>query len=337
MVYGPFRVLGNAEVRLAELVSAYAAFARGGTWLQPTWDAKATAREQVPLVSLQTAFWITDILSDPDAREYIFGRGGSLEFPFAVAAKTGTSQAYHDNWTIGYTREVTVGVWVGNFDRTPLRNSTGVTGAAPIFHAVMLAAVRALAGPGSVPADATLARAPEGLERVEICALSGLRANPACPTRVREWLPVGGDLPACTWHHASDEGLLVVWPPEYREWALQRGLLQDFRGRRVVAPREDRAVAPDTPRAAQDRRLEIVNPPAGALYSIDPTLRPEFQAVALGVVAPTPGAIEWRVDGAPVGRAPSDERLLWSLTPGSHVITARDESGRTARTTIVVR
>ena len=65
----------------------------------------------------RTAFWITDILSDAEAREYIFGRGGSLEFPFPVAVKTGTSQAYHDNWTIGYTRDVTVGVWVGNFDR----------------------------------------------------------------------------------------------------------------------------------------------------------------------------------------------------------------------------
>jgi penicillin-binding protein 1C len=335
--YGLGITLGNAEVRLAELVGAYAAFARGGTWLRPTWDARSATPERVPLVSPQTAFWITDILSDPDAREYIFGRGGSLEFPFPVAAKTGTSQAYHDNWTIGYTREVTVGVWVGNFDRTPLRDSTGVTGAAPIFHAVMLAAERAVAGAGSVLADAPLARAPEGLEQVEICALSGMRANPSCPSRVREWLPAGSDALPCSWHHASDEGLLVVWPPEYREWALQRGLLQDFRGRIVATHREGGVVAPDAPRAAQDRRLEIVNPPAGALYSIDPTLRPEFQAIALGVVAPVPGAIEWRVDGAPVGRAPSDERLLWSLTPGSHVITARDDSGRTARTTIVVR
>ena len=94
------------------------------------------------LVSPRTAFWITDVLSDPEAREYVFGRGGSLEFPFPVAVKTGTSQAYHDNWTIGYSRHVTVGVWVGNFDRKPLRNSSGVTGAGPIFHAVMLAAER---------------------------------------------------------------------------------------------------------------------------------------------------------------------------------------------------
>ena len=97
-------------------------------------------------MSQRTAFWITDILSDGEAREFAFGRGGSLEFPFPVAVKTGTSQAYRDNWTIGYSKHVTVGVWVGNFDRTPLRNSSGVTGAAPIFHGVMLAAERRAAG-----------------------------------------------------------------------------------------------------------------------------------------------------------------------------------------------
>ena len=88
----------------------------------PTYLAADTDQaESRLLVSPRTAFWITDILSDDDARAYIFGRGGSLEFPFPVAVKTGTSQAYHDNWTIGYTRHVTVGVWVGNFDRRPLR------------------------------------------------------------------------------------------------------------------------------------------------------------------------------------------------------------------------
>ena len=106
------------------------------------------ATEKIPerILSLRTSFWITDILSDAGAREYAFGRGGSLEFPFAVAVKTGTSQSYFDNWVVGYTRDVTVGVWVGNFDRTPLRGSSGVTGAGPIFHSVMLAAVERARG-----------------------------------------------------------------------------------------------------------------------------------------------------------------------------------------------
>ncbi len=230
--YGLGLTLGNAEVRLDELVAAYSTFARGGEWVEPTWSLRpqggashAEDRTRRLLVSPLTAYWITDVLSDDSAREFIFGRGGSLEFPFPVAVKTGTSQAYHDNWTIGYTRDLTVGVWVGNFDRTPLKASTGVTGAAPIFHAVMLAATKRLHGAAGFDARAIVA-APDGLAEREVCALSGMPANPWCPARQRERLPAT-DEPACSWHHQSDEGLLVVWPPAYRQWARENGLLSE--------------------------------------------------------------------------------------------------------------
>jgi penicillin-binding protein 1C len=155
--YGLGVTLGDAEVRLDELVAAYSVFARGGVAIQPTLLMRDTPPERRQLVSSRTAFWITDILSDDDARAYAFGRGGSLEFPFVAAVKTGTSQAYHDNWTIGYTRDVTVGVWVGNFDRRPLTGSSGVTGAGPIFHAIMLAAAKRANGTFCDPASAVLA------------------------------------------------------------------------------------------------------------------------------------------------------------------------------------
>ena len=124
--YGLGVTLGNAEVRLDELVAAYATFARGGDWIEPTGRCRTDASASTPGTASAAARLAADGVLDhrhalrPDAREFIFGRGGSLEFPFPVAVKTGTSQAYHDNWTIGYTRDVTVGVWVGNFDRTPL-------------------------------------------------------------------------------------------------------------------------------------------------------------------------------------------------------------------------
>src|SRR5205814_1629672 len=167
--YGLGLTLGDAEVTLEELVKAYAIFARGGVTL----DGRRA-------VSQRTAFWITDILSDPSAREYIFGSGGNLDFPFPVAVKTGTSQAYRDNWTVGYTRDVTVGVWVGNFDRTELRNSTGVTGAGPIFHAVMLAAAK--------HASDSILDPPPNIERAPVCALSGLRPSIDCPAVEIEWI-----------------------------------------------------------------------------------------------------------------------------------------------------
>jgi penicillin-binding protein 1C len=333
--YGLGITLGNAEVRLDELVAGYAAFARGGEWIEPTWRRVGGApdqRERRTLVSPRTAYWIGDILSDPDAREYIFGRGGNLEFPFPVAVKTGTSQAYHDNWTVGYTRDVTVGVWVGNFDRTPLRDSTGVTGAGPIFHAVMLAAQRRAGATGNTFADAVVADPPEGLVEREICVLSGMPATPWCPSKGRERVPDAGDATPCSWHHQSGTGLITIWPPEYRDWARRNGFLTD---RAVPAS----AVVVRDVRGSSPARspLRIANPPAGATYLIDPTLRREFQTLALRAVAERRTELEWRVDGRALGSASSESALDWPLAPGTHVISARDRQGRVAEATVVVR
>ena len=350
--YGLGVTLGNAEVRLDQIVAAYAAFARGGEWIEPTWSLPAeagshassapaasgfsrkAARERRTLVSPTTAYWISDILSDDDAREYIFGRGGSLEFPFNVAVKTGTSQAYHDNWTIGYTRAVTVGVWVGNFDRTPLRMSSGVTGAAPIFHAVMLAATKRLHG-GTDGADhIPIVAAPEALPEREICALSGMPAHPWCPSRRRERLP-RADEPPCSWHHQSDEGVITIWPPKYREWARANGLIETDRAERPAVATTGRRAAATAPAAG--RPLEIVNPPSGATYFIDPTLRREFQSLSLRVVASAPGAIEWRVNDRALGTSSSEAALSWPLVAGTHRISARDERGHVAEASVVVK
>jgi penicillin-binding protein 1C len=334
--YGLGVTLGNAEVRLDELVAAYAALARAGEWIQPGWtrsvDEIARPRRQV--VSPLAAYWITDILSDPYAREYIFGRGGSLDFPFPVAVKTGTSQAYHDNWTIGYTHEITVGVWVGNFDRTPLRDSSGVTGAGPIFHAVMLAAMRRIRGTDQIGEGAIVARPVALIER-QVCALSGMSANDWCPSHRREWLMPGEEVP-CNWHHQSDEGVLVVWPPEYRQWARNSGSgTRDSR----LATRDQGPVTRDQGPGTLDsrRRIEIVNPPSGATYLIDPTLRREFQTVSLRATTTQPGRIEWEINGSPIGASSSDSGFMWPLKPGTHRVTARDDRGNLAAAIITVK
>ena len=330
--YGLGVTLGNAEVRLDELVAAYSAFARGGEWIPPRYLATEPRPAGRALVSPRTAFWITDVLSDPEAREYVFGRGGSLDFPFPVAVKTGTSQAYHDNWTIGYSRHVTVGVWVGNFDRRPLRNSSGVTGAGPIFHAVMLAAERRTAarvGDGAVldtsrPADDLR------LQSVEICALSGMAANSWCPTKRREWIPADDNLRPCAWHHLTDEGLLTVFPPEYQQWARDHtdNPLMHW-PREVATVRHVRELQVDS--------LRIASPPDGATYSIDPTLRREFQSLPLRAVMPSPGRVEWSVDRRSLGTSTTDGNIEWPLSPGRHTFVARDADGRSAESTVVVR
>ena len=304
--YGLGLTLGNAEVRLDELVAAYAMFARGGDGL----------------ISPRTAFWITDILSDREARAFIFGEGSSLDFPFAVAAKTGTSQAYHDNWTIGFTRDVTVGVWVGNFDRTPLRQSSGVTGAGPIFHDVMLAAVERVRGSLPLFDPTPLAAPPSDLREVSLCALSGMIAGAACPVRTREWLPIAQAAHECQWHHASDRGVVTVWPAEYREWAKAA----------TVAVGE----MAEVPQMAKWPEVSISSPTTGATYLVDPTLKPEFQSLPLRARGAI-GRVEWSVNGTPVGISLGDTALAWPLARGTHTISARDANGRTAAARIIVK
>jgi len=287
------------------------------------------------IVSYRTAFWITDILSDNDARAYVFGRGGSLEFPFAVAAKTGTSQAYHDNWAIGYTSDVAVGVWVGNFDRSPLRDSSGVTGAGPIFHDVMLAAVERARGRLPIGDMTPILAPPADVRRIEVCAESGMAPTDACPTRASEWVSAGATKPPCTWHHATDMGTITIWPEVFRPWARSAGRLTVSAtpaAAPVVAARVTRAAS-----APADTMLDIVAPLAGAVFLLDPTLRPEFQALTFRARGGAPGTREWFVDGASVGRALPDDLVRWPLSRGTHDISVRDGDGHAALTRIVVR
>ncbi len=147
--FGPSLVLGGAEVRLVELVGAYSAFANHGLSVRPQSILEITTRDgrvldwRTPLPQqvfrAETAFQISSILSDNQARAPIFGTRGPLSFADRpVAAKTGTTQSYRDAWTVGYTPSVAVGVWVGNDDNQPLRpGSAGAMAAAPLWRAFM--------------------------------------------------------------------------------------------------------------------------------------------------------------------------------------------------------
>jgi penicillin-binding protein 1C len=336
--YGFALTMGDAEVRLRDVVAAYAALARGGEYRSPRLLRSVTSADgsvrpvdagpAERLVSEESAFWVGDVLADPEARAYVFGRGGSLEFPFPVAVKTGTSQAYHDNWTVGFTKDVTVGVWVGNFDRTPLQSASGVVGAAPIFHDVLLAAQEAVQGRLPDHADETLPAPPPSLASTPVCLLSGLRAGPACPSVGPEWLR-SDRLPArCTWHQGDAARSVVAWPSRYRSWARAQGLLDD----QAPLPRPPA----HGPREAARAALRIVNPPAGATYLRDPTLRAEYQTLPLraeAVAAP----LTWEVNGRRIGTTSGEQALPWPLAAGAHVIRVTDARGRRAEASILVK
>jgi membrane peptidoglycan carboxypeptidase len=146
--YGLALTLGGGDVSLLEMAGAYAVFANNGVRVPPVSILKITdfqgnvVFEYTPpqgeqVIRREHAYLITSILSDNEARSWMFGRNSALNLSFAVAAKTGTTNDFRDNWTMGYTPDLVTGVWVGNADYTPMTNTTGTSGAAPIWSQFM--------------------------------------------------------------------------------------------------------------------------------------------------------------------------------------------------------
>lgn len=181
--YGLGLTLGSGEVTLAELVHAYMTMARAGSSvpLRDVLDAPSSNPVQIG----DPATWdlVIDMLADPYARAQSFGVDSILRLPFPAAVKTGTSSDYRDTWTVGFTRDYTVGVWAGNFDGSAMRGVSGVTGAAPLWNRIMLHLYEGRVDPLGFPA-------PHGYARVPICATTGLPPGHGCSAIVREWMRI---------------------------------------------------------------------------------------------------------------------------------------------------
>jgi penicillin-binding protein 1A len=175
--YGLPLALGSAEAKLTDMTNAYAAFANGGQQFTQTTVVTIedkfgknifSLKDQQPrrVMGQDASFLISDILDDESARAPIFG--GSLNTPGVNAAvKTGTTDEARDAWTIGYSKQIAVGVWVGNNDNTPMANG-GASMAGPIWRSTLQAAMK---GQKNEPFTA-----PSGVERLLICRSNGLRA-----------------------------------------------------------------------------------------------------------------------------------------------------------------
>jgi membrane peptidoglycan carboxypeptidase len=190
--YGLSLTLGGGEVTLLEHTGGFATFANGGSRIpsigilrivdstgETVYEYEQPPGEQV--IRTEHAFLITSILSDNAARTPAFGPNSALNLPFPAAAKTGTTDDFRDNWTLGYTPNIAVGVWVGNADNTPMQNTSGLTGAAPIWNQFMQFANQYLNAGQYTPF-----RTPPGIVDHVICAVSGTEPSEWCPSHRTE-------------------------------------------------------------------------------------------------------------------------------------------------------
>jgi membrane carboxypeptidase/penicillin-binding protein len=337
--------LGGGEVRLLELTAAYAALANGGRTVHPV-AVRRVEDDQGRLlwapepglgaraIDERVAYLVTDILSDDVARIPSFGERSVLALSRPAAVKTGTTTDFLDNWTVGYTPELVVGVWAGNADNEPMRDISGVSGAAPTWHDLMEIALR-----GRPAAEF---QRPDGMVEVEVCALSGRLPGPDCPHRVRE-LFVDGTQPAetCTMHRrvAVDRGtglpasagapqeqvayrVVTVLPPEAEQWARENGVWEaaDWDS----TPEVGQALALSAPLPAAQGGLLITAPDRGAVYRLDPTLPRAAQRISVSASSGVPlREVTLLVDGRPLARFGAPPyRMLWQLQPGLHTFRA---------------
>ena len=362
--FGLALTLGGGEVRLLELTGAYAAFASGGHKVEPATILRVTDSSGAELyrrestlgaavMDARTAYLITDILSDNFARAPAFGEGSALRLDRPAAAKTGTTTDFRDNWTVGYTPDFVTGVWVGNADNEPMKHVTGITGAAPIWHDVMMNLHQDLP-PRDFPR-------PDGLTTETICAVNGLLPSAGCSQRVDEVFIAGTEpTQVDDWHRQFNidrrTGLLAgdncppevtvsrwftLYPPDAGQWVeknLTRQPPHEFSplcgdGGQPVAISAQFSAGSDQP------FIRFISPDDGATFQLSPAIPAEAQKVRVAVEIATDvraESVRLLVNGQPLTRGSS---AWWRLSPGEWRFEAvgMDSRGQSVRAGITVR
>ncbi len=333
--YGLGLTLGNSEARLLELTNAYAGLARLGEYRPCRWLSGDHDPHSNALTDPNSAYLITDILSDNGARALTFGVDSNLRWDFPVACKTGTSTDFRDNWAIGYTPEFTVGVWVGNFDGQPMIGVSGVTGAGPLLHEIFdrLHAQRGTSWytlpPGIVE---------RAVHRVTGHLLDAAHADG--PDAITEKF-VADHLPIPEQASDYDEQGHIHLPSEYADW-LSSG--DNWLAGQAVTVNTTAATAsqridivtvnPSGVAADSSNLLSIISPIPGTTYVLDPDLPPSSRLLDLrvkGCVNPS-----WESDTL-------ECRLINGLSvavlrEGRHILRVQDPaSGQRRETWIVVK
>jgi membrane peptidoglycan carboxypeptidase len=262
--YGLALTLGGGEVKLLDMAYAFGVLANNGVMagvpvaedrqrpgyrtLDPVpvlrvEDSKGEVLwkyerpTQVPVVDAKYAYLINSMLSDNPARWPAFGAHNVLELDRPAAVKTGTTNDYKDNWTVGYTPQVATAVWIGNTDNSQMKKVTGITGAAPVWNQLMSYFLK------DKPVEPFVR--PPGLVEETVCATTGLLPTKYCPTVAELFVPgteptsydtvyqaflidreTGQLATAATPPDKVEEKVFEIYPPEAADYVREANLPQ---------------------------------------------------------------------------------------------------------------
>ncbi len=266
--YGLALTLGGGEVKPIDMAYAYSVIANLGVMAGqpvPDFDRRPGHRTLDPVAILRIedkdgaiiyeykeptteqiidpalAYLMADIMSDNNARAAAFGVNSVLKRDFEdrpIAAKTGTTNNFRDNWTVGFTPQLATTVWVGNNNNEEMKDVTGLTGAAPIWHDVMLYY--------HLDKPVETWQRPRGLVDVQVDAVSGLLPGEHTEARVTELFLEGAEptqkdnvhqvfrinrengklATVYTPPELVEERVYEVYPPVANDWARENGIPQ---------------------------------------------------------------------------------------------------------------
>jgi membrane peptidoglycan carboxypeptidase len=238
-------------------------------------DAQQNQLPAVNAIDARIAYIITDILDDDQARVAAMGTNNALELPFPAAAKTGTTDDFRDNWTIGYTPGVVVGVWMGNSDGRPMIDSSGLRSAAPLWHNIMQSIyngpelIQSLWVNGRPPATGFIQ--PQGIELRPVCLPSGTGGSRCTATR-NDWFIVGAPI-----HGNARISYNANMGENLGAWTLSTMSLPADEGQRILDAQPELSNGSKIPRPTECV-INSTSPPEGAtvrLYLPVPPFYPD--------------------------------------------------------------
>jgi len=218
--YGLSMALGSVEVSLLELTNAYRAIANGGVWSRPSLAADGKKPAARRATGRESAFIISDILSDRTARGLTFGYENPLSTRFWSAVKTGTSKDMRDNWCIGFSSAYTVGVWIGNFSGASMWNVSGVSGAAPAWLEIMNYLHNSKTSTAPAPPPGVLARKVDFAQYIE-------PARTEWFIRGTEPLDTRTERPTQPVEQSTAESPSILYPPKDTVFAIDPDIPAD--------------------------------------------------------------------------------------------------------------
>ncbi len=336
--YGLSLILGGVGVNLLELTNLYATLASGGIHRPYRLREDQPASGSRRLLSEGVAYVITEILSQVERPDFPTSWESAVHLPM-IAWKTGTSYGHRDAWSIGYSPEYTVGIWMGNFAGTGSPDLIGAEIAGPLLFDVATALSTHGGRWFEVP--------PSVSERI-VCAVSGSPAGPYCADTGRELYDVGhAPHEECTLHRriAIDDETgyrlcphcwvdrpwkwvtVIQWPSEVTAWLMKNGF-----------PVADIPQHNPHCRATADGSGPLIRSPVKDVrYVIRRGVPIVDQQIRLeATVSSDVKVLHWFVDGLLVARGAPGEVVFYTPERGRHDVVCIDDEGRTSRRTVII-